>query len=101
MDSDALAARAQPVTSSPPAPPPAPLERGSFDDEELDHALDQLPADLRTILILWAVDELSYKEMADILEIPIGTVMSRLYRARNKVHELLPQRSRPRKPSRE
>jgi RNA polymerase sigma-70 factor (ECF subfamily) len=101
MESDALEARAQPVTSSPPAPSPAPLERGSFDDEELGQALDQLPPDLRTILILWAVDELAYKEMADVLEIPIGTVMSRLYRARNKLHELMPQRVPLREPSRE
>jgi RNA polymerase sigma-70 factor (ECF subfamily) len=93
MGSDALEASAQPVDLTPLTPPPA-LERGSFDDEELNAALDKLPADLRTILILWAVDELSYKEMAHVLEIPIGTVMSRVYRARQKLHELLPQRVR-------
>jgi RNA polymerase sigma-70 factor, ECF subfamily len=93
MESDALEASAQPVDPAPLAPPPA-LERASFDDEELNTALDRLPADLRTILILWAVDELSYKEMAHVLEIPIGTVMSRVYRARQKLHELLPQRVR-------
>ena len=93
MESDALEASAQPVDPAPLTPPPA-LERGSFDDEELNAALDRLPADLRTILVLWAVDELSYKEMAHVLEIPIGTVMSRVYRARQKLHELLPQRVR-------
>ena len=93
MESDALEASAAPIDPAPLTPPP-PLERGSFDDEELNAALDKLPADLRTILILWAVDELSYKEMAHVLEIPIGTVMSRVYRARQKLHELLPQRLR-------
>jgi RNA polymerase sigma-70 factor (ECF subfamily) len=93
MEADVLEANAAPVEPTPLAPTP-PLERGSFDDEELNDALDKLPADLRTILILWAVDELSYKEMAHVLEIPIGTVMSRVYRARQKLHELLPQRVR-------
>ena len=93
MEANALEASASPVESTPLTPPP-PLQRGSFDDEELNAALDQLPADLRTILILWAVDELSYKEMAHVLEIPIGTVMSRVYRARQKLHDLLPQRVR-------
>jgi RNA polymerase sigma-70 factor (ECF subfamily) len=63
---------------------------GEFQDEDLNRALDELPEDLRTILLLWAIDELSYKEMSHVLEIPIGTVMSRIYRARQKLHELLP-----------
>ena len=41
------------------------------------------------VLLLWAVEELSYKEIADVLEIPIGTVMSRLHRARQKLSGLL------------
>jgi RNA polymerase sigma-70 factor (ECF subfamily) len=60
-----------------------------FNDVHLDRALNELPADLRTILVLWAVDELSYKELADVLSIPIGTVMSRLHRARNRLSALL------------
>jgi RNA polymerase sigma-70 factor (ECF subfamily) len=58
-------------------------------NEDLAHALNQLPADLRTALTLWAVDDLSYKEIADVMNVPIGTVMSRLHRARQRLRELL------------
>jgi RNA polymerase sigma-70 factor (ECF subfamily) len=60
-----------------------------FDDAGLNAALDALPAELRTILILWAVDELSYKQIAEVLSVPIGTVMSRLHRARQRLGQLL------------
>jgi RNA polymerase sigma-70 factor (ECF subfamily) len=73
---------------SPPTPPPA--TPGTIDDEELKAAMDQLSPDLRTILMLWAIDELSYKEMADVLDVPIGTVMSRIHRARQRLYELMP-----------
>jgi len=48
----------------------------------LDDALNALPVALRECLILREVEELSYKEMARTMEVPIGTVMSRLSRAR-------------------
>ncbi len=66
-------------------PPPVRVQ----DDVELERAMRALPDDLRSIMLLWAVDELAYKEIADVLDIPIGTVMSRLYRARMKLRELL------------
>jgi RNA polymerase sigma-70 factor (ECF subfamily) len=68
---------------------PALPGREGFDDVQLSGALDELPPELRTILILWAVDELSYKELAEVLSIPIGTVMSRLHRARQRLSALL------------
>ena len=45
-------------------------------------ALDELPEDYRTAVVLSDVEELSYKEIADVMGCPIGTVMSRLHRGR-------------------
>jgi RNA polymerase sigma-70 factor, ECF subfamily len=66
---------------------PLPIDPTSFQamDEQLVRALDSLPDDYRTVMLLWAVEELTYQEIADTLEIPIGTVMSRLYRARQRL----------------
>jgi len=52
-------------------------------------AIEQLPAEFREILILRHQEDLSYKEIGDILKIPAGTVMSRLARARAKIKEYL------------
>jgi RNA polymerase sigma-70 factor (ECF subfamily) len=51
-------------------------------DDEVKQALESIPEEFRTVLILSAMEGFAYKEIATILEIPIGTVMSRLYRAR-------------------
>jgi RNA polymerase sigma-70 factor, ECF subfamily len=56
-------------------------------------AIDQLPVIFREVLLLCDVEEASYREIAEILSIPIGTVMSRLARARKSVRESL--RARP------
>jgi RNA polymerase sigma-70 factor, ECF subfamily len=48
-----------------------------------------LPEEYRTVLMLICVDSLSYRETADVLGIPLGTVMSRLARARRKLHARL------------
>jgi RNA polymerase sigma-70 factor (ECF subfamily) len=58
-------------------------------DERLVAALDRLPEDYRLVMMLWSVEELSYKEIAEACQIPIGTVMSRLHRARQKLAEQL------------
>ena len=52
-------------------------------------AIGRLPEDQRSVLVLVAVDGMSYREASDILDIPLGTVMSRLARARRRLHELL------------
>jgi RNA polymerase sigma-70 factor (ECF subfamily) len=54
-------------------------------------AIQALPADLREIIELRHFQDLSYDEMAVVLGCPLGTVMSRLYRARKKLRELLLQ----------
>ncbi|WP_290623785.1 RNA polymerase sigma factor [Kangiella sp.] len=50
--------------------------------QQVQRALQQLPEDQKSILTLIAVEDLSYQEVADLLNIPVGTVMSRLSRAR-------------------
>jgi len=60
-----------------------------FVREKLNSAVADLPEVYRQVLILADVEELAYKEVAETLEIPIGTVMSRLHRARRKLRESL------------
>ena len=51
--------------------------------DEVVNAINTLPADFRMVIILCDIEDFTYEEMAKILDIPIGTVRSRLYRARN------------------
>ena len=67
------------------------LER-SDNAELIKEAMDNLPAEFREILTLRHQEGLSYKEIAEIAEIPPGTVMSRLARARTKLKEYLAAR---------
>ena len=57
----------------------------------INKALERLPVDFREILVLRELEDLSYKEIADIVKVPIGTVMSRLARARKLLREKLEQ----------
>jgi RNA polymerase sigma-70 factor (ECF subfamily) len=58
-------------------------------DEELLRALDELPPSFRVVVQLVDVEEMSYKDAADALDIPLGTVMSRLHRARERLRRSL------------
>lgn len=58
-------------------------------DQNLVKAVESLPEEYRGVLTLWAIEDLSYKEIAEALDVPIGTVMSRLYRARQKLSDQL------------
>lgn len=57
--------------------------------DEVTLALNALPIDFRTVIILCDLEGFTYEEMAKILDIPIGTVRSRLHRARNLLKEKL------------
>jgi RNA polymerase sigma-70 factor, ECF subfamily len=57
--------------------------------EEVDAALDRLPAEQRAVIALVCIEGVSYKEAADITGVPIGTIMSRLARARQALHAIL------------
>jgi RNA polymerase sigma-70 factor (ECF subfamily) len=60
-----------------------------FTDTEVKEALEALPEQFRMAVLLADVEGFSYKEIADILEIPIGTVMSRLHRGRRGLQKRL------------
>lgn len=57
--------------------------------ETVQQALADLPVPFREILLLCEVEEMSYQEISEALAIPMGTVMSRLYRARKALRDLL------------
>ena len=56
---------------------------------DIDAAIRRLPGEQREVLLLVAIEQLSYGEAARVLEIPVGTVMSRLHRARERVRVML------------
>jgi RNA polymerase sigma-70 factor (ECF subfamily) len=57
--------------------------------DDVLRAIDSLPIDFRLVVILADLQEFSYKEIADILECPVGTVMSRLFRGRRLLQKTL------------
>ncbi len=71
---------------------PAAILEHAEDAELLKNAMNELPAEFREILALRHQEGLSYKEIAEIAQIPPGTVMSRLARARGKLKEYLAAR---------
>jgi RNA polymerase sigma-70 factor (ECF subfamily) len=77
----------QTVTYSPPVPE-------HITDEEILAALAQVSSDFRAVVLLVDVEEFSYKEVAGILSVPIGTVMSRLSRGRKLLREHLAELAR-------
>jgi RNA polymerase sigma-70 factor (ECF subfamily) len=62
----------------------------NMEREQVRNAIQQLPLEFREIILLREYEELSYEEIAILLDCPAGTVMSRLARARAKLRELLP-----------
>lgn len=61
----------------------------SADGARLRRALDELPGEFREVIVLRELEELSYREIAEVAGIPVGTVMSRLARARRRLQSAL------------
>jgi RNA polymerase sigma-70 factor, ECF subfamily len=61
-------------------------------DDRLVEAIDELPAEFHDVLVLSDLGDLTYQEIADVLDLPLGTVKSRLFRARNQVRQRLIER---------
>lgn len=87
------ARRGPAVTDFGPAEPQAPPDSAALTADDVDalrphlddaavRALEQMPPEFRIVFLLATFEDLSYREISDTLEIPIGTVMSRLFRAR-------------------
>ena len=69
--------------------PNEPPESEDIDRERLQQTLDELPEVFRIVLVLFYFEQCSYKEIAETLELPIGTVMSRLARAKSHLRAKL------------
>lgn len=69
--------------------PIRPMQSDQLELLDLEAALSQLPDEQRAVLLLVAVEEMSYAEVAAALEIPLGTVMSRLSRGRERLRQIM------------
>ena len=78
---------AQTVAFEPPIPE-------HLTDEEILQALERIPKQFREVVLLTDVEEFSYKEVAELLQTPIGTVMSRLHRGRRLLRQQLTEYAR-------
>ena len=74
--------------SEPPSDPESDFFSGVLDDD-VKKALESLPYDYRMVVVLADLEDFSYKEIAEILDCPVGTVMSRLYRGRKLLEKAL------------
>lgn len=61
----------------------------SADRQQLREALEELPPEFREVTVLRELEGLSYQEIATVTEVPVGTVMSRLSRARKQLRQRL------------
>ncbi len=74
---------------------PEVLLLNNSDHQEIRRAVEQLPVEFREVMILRELEGMSYKEIAEMADVPIGTVMSRLARARKQLQQSLGQRLQP------
>ena len=68
---------------------PSAVVEGQRSEQQIRRALAKLPLHFRTVIILRDVQELSYEEISKIMKIPLGTVKSRVNRARLRLQEML------------
>jgi RNA polymerase sigma-70 factor (ECF subfamily) len=61
----------------------------SSERRRIDRAIAALPAEFREVIVLRELEDLSYREISDVVGVPVGTVMSRLSRARKRLADLL------------
>ncbi|MEM1186055.1 MAG: sigma-70 family RNA polymerase sigma factor [Planctomycetota bacterium] len=80
-------------SEQPPDEPPPQWDGEQLDwdqvDGKLKTAIEELKPEYREVLMMWGVEGLKYREIATILDVPIGTVMSRLHRARKLLGDAL------------
>ena len=89
LETDSEEGRIEPSTPTESNDPGRALEQSEL-GRRLQAAIETLPPDQRAVFALYATGDLTYGEIAEALGIPIGTVMSRLFHARKKLHEALP-----------
>jgi RNA polymerase sigma factor (sigma-70 family) len=72
-------------------PPVAPMHEAALTSghEDITRALEGLPETFRSAVVLRDIEEFSYAEIAEILEVPVGTVMSRIHRGRSLLRQAL------------
>jgi RNA polymerase sigma-70 factor (ECF subfamily) len=68
---------------------PSTLALKSGDVEMVRESLDELPEEFREVIVLRDLEEMSYKQIAEVIDAPLGTVMSRLARARGRLKRIL------------
>ena len=71
------------------------FDKDLFEDE-IKNALEKLPYYFRIVVLLWDIEEFSYQEIANMIDIPVGTVMSRLHRGRALLRNRLSKYARSR-----
>jgi RNA polymerase sigma-70 factor (ECF subfamily) len=76
----------------------ATTDEDQFDWERLQQAIDQLSEKFRVVLLMFYFEDAGYREIADQLQLPIGTVMSRLARAKQSVRRYLMRAEGPPRP---
>jgi RNA polymerase sigma-70 factor (ECF subfamily) len=86
--------RVEPM-ADPPSPAVEPAQQARLEARDLGNALAVLPEEQRVVVLLVGLEDLSYREAADVLGVPIGTVMSRLSRGREKLRQLMDGTAEP------